>query len=129
LLDHIGIIVSDLNRSSTFYSAALRPLGYNLTKDDKASAAFGVSEGYGKSSDPGGDFWLSEGTPMRPLAHFAFSAVSRIAVDEFFSVALAAGGKGNGGPALRTQYHPCYYAAFILDPDGYNIEAVCHLIV
>ena len=128
MLDHIGIHVSNLNRSRTFYKATLKPLGYDLTKEGKEFAAFGVLEGYGKSSDPGGDFWLSEGMPKTPLPHFAFTAASRWAVDEFFNAALAAGGKGNGGPDLRTQYHSCYYAAFVLDPDGYNIEAVCHVI-
>ncbi len=127
MLDHIGIVVSNLNRSRTFYRATLKPLGYALTKEGKAFAAFGVSEGFGKSSDPGGDLWLSQGSPMMPLPHFAFSAASRSAVDDFFNAALMVGGKANGGPDLRTQYHSCYYAAFVLDPDGYNIEAVCHV--
>ena len=126
MLDHIGIAVSDLGRSKRFYAAALRPLGYRVTKEGPASVGFGVPEGSGRSPDPGGDFWISQGAPRRPFAHFAFGAASREAVDAFFEAALAAGGVDNGRPGLRPRYHAHYYAAFVLDPDGYNLEAVCH---
>jgi catechol 2,3-dioxygenase-like lactoylglutathione lyase family enzyme len=126
VLDHLGITVSDLGRSRRFYEAALRPLGYRFTHGHADAAGFGVAEGHGKSLDPGGDFWITQGTAAPPLPHFAFSAASREAVDAFFAAALKAGGVDNGAPGLRPKYHANYYAAFVLDPDGYNLEAVCH---
>lgn len=127
MLDHIGIDVSDIERSKRFYAAALEPLGYVMTKDRGEAAGFGVTDGEKKSSDPAGEFWIARGSPKPPLVHIAFSAMTRGAVDAFHAAALAAGGRDNGGPGLRQKYHPDYYASFILDPDGYNIEAVCHL--
>lgn len=126
MLDHIGLAVSDLRRSKLFYRAALAPLGYGPTVEEEDAAGFGVTSGHGRSPDPGGDFWIWQGTPAPPLPHIAFSAGSRRAVDAFFEAALAAGGRDNGAPGLRPHYHAGYYAAFVLDPDGYNIEAVCH---
>jgi catechol 2,3-dioxygenase-like lactoylglutathione lyase family enzyme len=126
MIDHMGITVSNIENSIEFYSKALAPLGYVRCKNSPGAASFGVQEGHGKSADPGGDFWLSEGTPTTPRVHFAFSAASRLDVDAFFAASLAAGGIENGAPGLRPHYHPNYYAAFVLDPDGYNIEAVCH---
>lgn len=126
VIDHMGITVSDLKTSRGFYTQALSPLGYVLRKNNPGSVSFGVLNGHGKSTDPAGDFWLSEGTPMVPRPHFAFNAAAQADVDAFFRAALAAGGTSNGTPGLRPDYHPHYYAAFILDPDGYNIEAVCH---
>ena len=126
MIDHIGITVSDIEKSKAFYARTLGALGYVLSKNSPNSASFGVREGHGKSADPGGDFWLSEGTPMTPRVHFAFNAASRADVDAFFAAGLAAAGAENGAPGIRAQYHPHYYAAFVLDPDGYNIEAVCH---
>ncbi len=126
MIDHMGITVSNIEKSREFYSKALEPLGYVLCKNSPRAASFGVREGHGKSADPGGDFWLSEGTPMTPRVHFAFNAASRMDVDAFFAAGLTAGGIENGAPGLRPQYHPNYYAAFVLDPDGYNIEAVYH---
>ncbi len=126
MIDHVGITVNNIKKSKEFYSKALEPLGYVLCKNSPRAVSFGVPEGHGKSADPGGDFWLSEGTPMTPRVHFAFNAASRLDVDAFFAASLAAGGIENGAPALRPHYHPNYYAAFVLDPDGYNIEAVCH---
>lgn len=125
MLDHFSINVSDVDRSKRFYTAALAPLGYRLLKDFGDAAGFGAPEESGPS-DPGGDFWISHGDPHPPLVHFAFAAASREVVDAFFAAALAAGGTDNGPPGLRPQYHPDYYAAFVLDPDGYNLEAVCH---
>ncbi len=127
MLDHIVINVSDLERSKSFYLATLTPLNYILIKEFKEAASFGVTDGHGKSMDPGGDFWIAKGIPQSPRIHFTFSAVSRSTVDKFYDCALAAGGKNNGRPGLRTHYHKNYYATYIFDPDGYNIEAVCHL--
>lgn len=126
MIDHIGITVSDIETSKAFYSAALGALGYVLRKNSPRAVSFGVRDGHGKSSDPGGDLWLSEGPPMTPRVHFAFNAAARADVDAFFADGLAAGGIENGAPGLRAHYHSHYYAAFVLDPDGYNIEAVCH---
>jgi catechol 2,3-dioxygenase-like lactoylglutathione lyase family enzyme len=126
MLDHIGIDVSDIARSRQFYTAALAPLGYAMTKDLGTATGFGVASGPRASADPGGEFWLAQGTPHAPLPHIAFNAGSRAEVDAFHAAALAAGGQDNGAPGIRERYEPNYYAAFILDPDGYNIEAVCH---
>jgi catechol 2,3-dioxygenase-like lactoylglutathione lyase family enzyme len=126
MIDHMGITVSDIEKSKVYYSRTLGALGYVLCKNSPNAISFGVCEGHGKSADPGGDFWLSEGTPMTPRVHFAFNAASRADVDAFFAAGLAADGIDNGAPKLRAHYHPHYYAAFLLDPDGYNIEAVCH---
>lgn len=127
MIDHVGITVSDIEKSKAFYTEALAALGYVLCKNGPESVSFGVLEGHGKSADPGGDFWLSEGAPMTPRAHIAFNAASRTEVDAFFAAGLSAAGTDNGAPGLRAHYHPHYYAAFVLDPDGYNIEAVCHV--
>ena len=126
MIDHMGSTVSDIEKSKAFYSKTLAALGYVLRKNGPDAISFGVREGHGKSADPGGDFWLSEGSPMTPRVHIAFNAASRADVDAFFAAGLAADGIDNGAPKLRTNYHPRYYAAFLLDPDGYNIEAVCH---
>jgi catechol 2,3-dioxygenase-like lactoylglutathione lyase family enzyme len=127
MLDHIGIRVSNLDRSKDFYRAALRPLNYVLRKEILSAAGFCVLDGFGKSPDPAGDFWLIEGDPQRPRVHIAFSASSHQQVDAFFAAARAAGGIDNGAPGLRPEYHSHYYAAFILDPDQYNVEVVCHI--
>ena len=108
MIDHTGIHVQDLALSQAFYKAALAPLGY------------------GVRDDPGGDFWLTRATPMAPRSHIAFRAHSRAQVDAFHRAALQAGGTDNGPPGLRPHYHAHYYAAFVHDPDGYNIEAVFH---
>jgi catechol 2,3-dioxygenase-like lactoylglutathione lyase family enzyme len=126
MIDHIGITVSDIDKSKAFYSTALGALGYVLCKNSPRAVSFGVREGHGRSSDPAGDFWLSVGALTTPRVHFAFNAASRADVDAFYAAAMAAEGVENGAPELRTHYHPHYYAAFVLDPDGYNIEAVCH---
>ena len=126
MLDHLDIYVSDLARSCAFYAAALAPLGFSITKERPGQGVcFGVAEGFGRSSNPSGDFWIKLKPPAPPLPHFAFTAASRAAVDAFHAAALAAGGRDNGKPGLR-DYSPGYYAAFVHDPDGYNVEAVCH---
>ncbi len=126
MIDHMGITVSNIEKSTAFYTKALGSLGYVIGKKNPTSVSFGVWEGHGRSADPGGDFWISEGTPMTPRPHFAFNAASRADVEAFHAAALAAGGFDNGAPELRAHYHPTYYAAYALDPDGYNVEAVCH---
>jgi catechol 2,3-dioxygenase-like lactoylglutathione lyase family enzyme len=123
MIDHTAIRVLDLRRSKAFYSKALAPLGYVLLHSSGSSCGFGERDCGG---DPGGDFWLQCGEPYQPRTHVAFRASSREAVAEFHSLALAGGGVNAGGPGLRPHYHPTYYAAFVLDPDGYNIEAVNH---
>ncbi len=126
MIDHTGIRAVDLERSARFYEAALAPLGYRLVKRIPGAVGFGVPAGPGASLDPGGDFWIGQAEPFTPRIHVAFSAPDRAAVDAFHAAALAAGGTDNGGPGLRPIYHARYYAAFVLDPDGYNIEAVFH---
>jgi catechol 2,3-dioxygenase-like lactoylglutathione lyase family enzyme len=126
MLDHTGITVTDIARSRAFYQAALAPLGYVISRDFGEAVGFGVPDGFGRSPDPGGDFWVGKGEPSVPRQHIAFTAASRTTVDAAHAAALAAGGKDNGPPGLRPHYHPTYYAAFILDPDGYNFEFVCH---
>lgn len=122
MIDHTGINVSDLAASKAFYRQALAPLGYDIRLELKVATGFGSAG----TRDPGGDFWISQGTPFTPRSHIAFRADSPAAVQAFHVAALAAGGVDNGPPGLRPRYHAQYYAAFILDPDGYNIEAVFH---
>lgn len=133
MLDHISLRVADYARSRQFYQAALTPLGYSLAMEVASGAGF--SKGYIPS------FWIKQGVPSAsgplaepfpaegcggPYLHVAFAGATRSAVDAFYHAAIAAGGRDNGPPALRTEYHAHYYGAFVLDPDGYNIEAVCH---
>src|SRR5215213_3267598 len=118
MLDHIGVPVSDFERSKRFYAQALSPLGYELLMEPSVSAA-----GFGRRNKP--DFWIGQGEPGQAF-HIAFAADNRALVDAFHEEALAAGGRDNGGPGLRLEYHPSYYGAFVLDPEGNNIEAVCH---
>ncbi|MCL1476829.1 MAG: VOC family protein [Marinobacter sp.] len=125
MIDHTGITVSNLSHSRHFYDAVLAALGYAVRCDR------GTTVSYGKPipspfDDPAGEFWLSEGAPLVPRAHIAFRARSAQCVEAFHSAALALGGTSNGAPGLRPDYHPRYFAAFVFDPDGYNIEAVCH---
>jgi catechol 2,3-dioxygenase-like lactoylglutathione lyase family enzyme len=125
MLDHIEIHVSDFERSRAFYLSALAAIGYVPRKALATGMGFGVGEP-DDGGDPGGEFWIHQGTPSTPRVHIAFRTRSRAEVDAFHRAALAAGGSDNGGPGIRPQYHPHYYGAFILDPDGYNIEAVYH---
>ena len=119
MLDHISLGVSDFARSRAFYDRALAPLGLKVLMGDEAT--------YGGYGDSRPFFWIGrlEGEPSA-RAHVAFTAPNRATVDAFYGAAIAAGGRDNGGPGLRPQYHPDYYGAFVLDPDGHNIEAVCH---
>lgn len=124
MLDHIGVKVSDFTRSRAFYVKALAPLNYELLMEFPASVTGGTDvAGFGEKPKP--DFWISPGPPQVSV-HVAFRVKTRAMVDAFHQAALAAGGRDNGGPGLRKHYHPHYYGAFVLDPDGHNIEAVCH---
>ena len=121
MLDHISIAVSDFAAAKQFYQAALQPLGYHLLMEVQGFAGFGVKTAQG----PLASFWFHQGMPASKI-HIAFSANNRQMVDDFYTAALEAGGKDNGKPGIREIYHPNYYAAFIIDLDGNNIEAVCH---
>jgi catechol 2,3-dioxygenase-like lactoylglutathione lyase family enzyme len=126
VIDHIGFPVSDYGRSKTFYAQALAPLGYGLVMeiDGAQTESRAPAAGFGRPGVP--DFWIGgEGGLEKPL-HVAIGAADRASVDAFYAAALQAGGRDNGAPGLRPQYHANYYAAFVLDPDGHNIEAVCH---
>jgi catechol 2,3-dioxygenase-like lactoylglutathione lyase family enzyme len=125
MIDHTSLKVSDPKKSRRFYEGALAPLGYRVLMEVPMEHTGGrVVLGYGVPPKP--DFWVAEGTPNEPRIHIAFRAESRKQVDEFYQAALAAGGKDNGPPGPRPHYHKDYYGAFVLDPDGHNIEAVCH---
>jgi catechol 2,3-dioxygenase-like lactoylglutathione lyase family enzyme len=119
MLDHVTIGVSDIERSRSFYDLALRPLGITrLYAEGDTASGYGVA--------PKAFFWISwRGLPQTG-AHIAFTAEDRAVVDRFHTEAIAAGGRDNGAPGIRPDYHPSYYGAFVLDPDGHNIEAVCH---
>ncbi len=118
MLDHVNLPVSDLGRSKRFFEEALSPLGYRLVMEHGISGA-----GFGHAGKP--DFWVKQGA-VSTAVHVAFASPDRATVDAFFDAAVAAGGRDNGRPGLRPEYHPTYYGAFVLDPDGNNIEAVCH---
>ncbi len=117
MFDHMGFAVPDFARSRAFYEAALAPLGITVLREGEGWAAFGEGAHTG--------LWIgSWGKPPGGF-HFAFTARDRAAVRAFYQAALAAGGKDNGPPGIREQYHKDYYAAFVFDPDGHNVEAVC----
>jgi catechol 2,3-dioxygenase-like lactoylglutathione lyase family enzyme len=127
LIDHITLVVSDYARSKAFYEKALAPLGVKMIME------FGTACGFGRDKKP--DFWIGQGpssfqTPEQlkiiTPQHVAFSARTRDEVDAFYTAALAAGARDFGKPGLREIYHPHYYGAFVLDPDGHDIEAVIH---
>jgi catechol 2,3-dioxygenase-like lactoylglutathione lyase family enzyme len=118
ILDHIGLAVRDFGRSTTFFRRALAPLGVQTVLEGEGWAMLG------REGKP--QFWIGvHGIPPGPL-HIAFAAQTREQVRAFHRAALAAGGRDNGAPGIRSKYHPNYYGAFVFDPDGHNIEAVCH---
>jgi catechol 2,3-dioxygenase-like lactoylglutathione lyase family enzyme len=133
MIDHIGLRVADLARSKAFYDAAFAPLGIDVLMTIGAEVTGGSAVlGYGPRAD-GRDiqagkpsFWISQEDALTGPMHVAFVAQTRAAVDAFHAAALAAGGVDNGPPGVRPHYHPNYYGAFVLDPDGRNVEAVCH---
>ena len=126
MIDHIGFAVSDYQRSKAFYAQALAPLGYALIMEVGAQQTESghPAAGFGAGGKP--DFWIGgEGGLAKPV-HIAILADSRSVVDAFYAAAIAAGARDNGAPGIRAHYHPNYYGAFVRDPDGHNIEAVCH---
>jgi catechol 2,3-dioxygenase-like lactoylglutathione lyase family enzyme len=114
-VDHIGINVTDAKRARAFYTAALKPLGLTLLSDYGDTIGMGVEHSY---------LWISPGSPGH--VHLALRADNRKAVDDFYAAAMANGAKDNGKPGVRKEYSENYYAAFVLDADGHNIEAVCY---
>lgn len=131
MLDHVGFKVSDYGRSKAFYLRALAPLGHGLVMEVTPDMTGTDSRHAGFGSDGKPSFWIgwvNAGTVdiTRGSLHVALVARDRAAVDAFHAAALAAGGSDNGAPGVRPQYHPNYYGAFVRDPDGHNIEAVCH---
>ena len=126
MIDHVGIAVTELDRSRTFYEAALGPLGISVQMEvggDKTESG-GSALGFGVPGEK--IFWIADGEKVGEGTHVAFKADSRDQVDAFHSEGLKAGGRDNGAPGLRPHYGPSYYAAFLYDPDGANIEAVCY---
>ena len=119
MLDHLGIRVSDYPKSKSFFESALAPLGYAVVMEFG-----GVTAGLGAKGKP--DFWISKGSAPPLGVHVALLSADRPTVDVFYQAAIAAGARDNGAPGPRTIYHPDYYGAFVLDPAGHNIEAVCH---
>jgi len=118
MIDHVTANVSDFERAKRFYGQALAPLGYSLQMEVEGAAGFGTGEGIP-------DFWIGS-SAERGATHVAFSAADRASVDRFYEEAIAAGGQDNGPPGLRPDYHETYYAAYVHDADGNNIEAVSH---
>jgi catechol 2,3-dioxygenase-like lactoylglutathione lyase family enzyme len=118
MLDHLGFGVSNVATSKRFFAAALTPLGVSIVMEGE----HGV--GLGKNGKP--SLWLAPAEGPIGRMHIAFTAERRADVDAFYKAALSAGGKDNGAPGLRPNYHPNYYGAFVIGPDGHNIEAVCH---
>jgi catechol 2,3-dioxygenase-like lactoylglutathione lyase family enzyme len=125
MIDHAGIVVSDYGKSKAFYSRTLAAIAYELLMEIPA-AVTGHTDVAGFGEPPKPDFWISAGAPNNAPVHIAFRVASRALVDAFHRAAIAAGGRDNGPPGIRAHYHPDYYGAFVLDPDGHNIEAVCH---
>jgi catechol 2,3-dioxygenase-like lactoylglutathione lyase family enzyme len=119
IIDHIGLAVSDYDRSKQFFCRALAPLGIELIMEVRGWA------GLGKAGKP--ELWLGAGAQAHSPMHIAFIADNRDQVRAFHAAALAAGGTDNGPPGIREVYHPNYYGAFVIGPDGHNVEAVCHL--
>jgi catechol 2,3-dioxygenase-like lactoylglutathione lyase family enzyme len=124
MIDHIGFPVSDYERSKAFYTKALAPLGYALVMEVRQDEHDSPAAGFGANGKP--DFWIGGEGGLNCALHVAIATDDRAAVDAFHHAALAAGGRDNGAPGLRPHYHPNYYGAFVLDPDGHNVEAVCH---
>lgn len=124
MIDHIGFPVSDFARAKAFYEKALAPLGYSVVMEVDRTEHGRRTCGFGRAGKL--DFWISDGGALQGGLHIALAARDRATVNAFYEAALAAGARDNGGPGIRAHYHPTYYGAFVLDPDGHNIEAVCH---
>ena len=124
MIDHVGFPVSDYARAKAFYEQALAPLGYTLIMEVQQNEQGAKAAGFGANGKP--DFWIGGEGGLNRAMHIAIAARDRAAVDAFYRAAMAAGARDNGAPGLRPHYHANYYGAFVLDPDGHNIEAVCH---
>ena len=124
MIDHLAIEVSDLQKSGQFYDNVLEPLGYKKLTDAPEPFGGRLVLGWEDSAKTG--FYIGDGSRNKPRLHIAFRVGNRKKVDEFYQAALAAGGSDNGKPGLRPEYHEHYYGAFVFDPDGHNIETVCH---
>jgi catechol 2,3-dioxygenase-like lactoylglutathione lyase family enzyme len=125
MLDHLGFAVRDVAVSRAFYEKSLAPLGFGIVMEVTPEMTGGDTYlGFGPPHRP--QFWIGTGGTPAGRVHVAFKAQNRAAVDAFHRAALAAGGTDNGAPGIRAHYHPDYYGAFVLDPDGHNIEAVSH---
>ncbi len=126
MIDHVGFKVSDFDRSKAFHTKALAPLGAVLVMEvtPEMTGTDWRHAGFGRDRKP--TFWIGTGETTQGSLHVALAAASRAAVDAFHAAALAAGAADNRAPGLRPIYHPAYYGAFVLDPDGHNIEAVSH---
>jgi catechol 2,3-dioxygenase-like lactoylglutathione lyase family enzyme len=118
MFDHVGLNVQDYETSKRFYDETLAVLGYGVVME------FPHACGYGPAGKP--EFWIAQREPIGTGSHVAFASPDRATVDAFHEAALAAGGRDNGAPGIRDDYHEHYYGAFVLDPDGNNVEAVCH---
>ena len=128
IVDHVGFGVSDYPRAKRFYTEALAPLGFTLVMEvspDQNEFSKVWACGFGKDGKP--EFWIGSDGKTTPPMHVAFVVETRDEVRAFYEAALRAGGRSNGAPGLRPHYHPNYYGAFVLDLDGHNIEAVCHM--
>jgi catechol 2,3-dioxygenase-like lactoylglutathione lyase family enzyme len=125
MIDHLGVPVTDYEKSKAFYLKALAPINYSLLLEFPA-AVTGTTDvaGFGENGKP--DYWISKEAEIKGHIHVAFRVPNRALVDAFYEAAMAAGGTDNGAPGVRAIYHPNYYGAFVRDPDGHNIEAVCH---
>ena len=126
MIDHVGIAVSDAERSRIFYDELLAAIGLQrlITIPAADNPSGGEAHGYGRNDDP--FFWIGDNEAVGEGTHIASRVENRAQVHAFHSAGLRAGGRDHGGPGLRPHYGPSYYAAFILDPDGINVEAVCH---
>jgi catechol 2,3-dioxygenase-like lactoylglutathione lyase family enzyme len=118
MYDHVGLNVTDYEASKRFYDGALAAFGYGVVME------FPNACGYGPEGKP--EFWIAQREPFGTGAHVAFASPDRETVDAFYEAAVAAGGRDNGPPGIRDDYHEHYYGAFVHDPDGNNVEAVCH---
>jgi catechol 2,3-dioxygenase-like lactoylglutathione lyase family enzyme len=118
IIDHITLVVGDFDKSRKFYQQALAPLGIAIV------AEFDQVAGFGRANK--GEFWLAAAAQPQPPLHIAFAAETREQVRRFYEAALSAGAEDNGAPGIRAVYHADYYAAFVIAPEGHNIEAVCH---
>jgi catechol 2,3-dioxygenase-like lactoylglutathione lyase family enzyme len=117
MLDHVSLNVSSAAKAKAFYTKALAPLGYSVVKE--------YDGGFGIKTDSGSSIWTQQAKVEEPV-HLGFRVKDRKQVDDFYKAAIAAGGKDNGKPGIREKYDADYYAAYVLDPDGNNVEAVCH---